>query len=37
LVIRCKHAARFYLDAGLLEIDDPEPEHPAQPRSLLRL
>ena len=25
----CKHAARFYLDAGLLEVDDPEPEPPA--------
>src|ERR671921_281035 len=24
----CKHAARYYLDAGLLEIDDPEPEPP---------
>ena len=22
----CKHAARFYLDAGLLELDDPEPD-----------
>src|SRR5215217_3854301 len=25
----CKHAARFYLDAGLLELDDPEPDAPA--------
>ncbi len=25
----CKHAARFYLDAGLLELDDPEPDPPA--------
>src|SRR5215217_8659702 len=25
----CKHAARFYLDAGLLEIEDPEPDPPA--------
>jgi hypothetical protein len=25
----CKHAARFYLDAGLLDLDDPEPEPPA--------
>ena len=25
----CKHAARFYLDAGLLEVDDPEPDPPA--------
>src|SRR5215212_2610604 len=25
----CKHAARFYLDAGLLEFDDPEPDPPA--------
>jgi hypothetical protein len=25
----CKHAARYYLDAGLLEFDDPEPESPA--------
>src|SRR5919112_6440652 len=26
---RCKHAARFYLDAGLLELDEPEPAGPA--------
>jgi SWIM zinc finger len=25
----CKHAARYYLNAGLLELDDPEPEPPA--------
>jgi hypothetical protein len=25
----CKHAARYYLDAGLLDLDDPEPEPPA--------
>src|SRR5215211_9520361 len=25
----CKHAARFYLDAGLLDLDDPEPDPPA--------
>jgi hypothetical protein len=25
----CKHAARFYLDAGLVELDDPEPDPPA--------
>ena len=25
----CKHAARFYLDAGLLELEDPEPDPPA--------
>ena len=25
----CKHAARYYLDAGLLELDDPEPDPPA--------
>ena len=25
----CKHAARFYLDMGLLAIDDPEPDPPA--------
>src|SRR5688572_8899856 len=25
----CKHAARYYLDMGLLELDDPEPEPPA--------
>src|SRR5215210_8443108 len=25
----CKHAARFYLDAGLLEIEDPDPDPPA--------
>jgi hypothetical protein len=25
----CKHSARFYLDAGLLGLDDPEPEPPA--------
>ena len=25
----CKHAARFYLDAGLLDVDDPEPDPPA--------
>src|SRR5829696_1802203 len=24
-----KHAARYYLDAGLLEVDDPEPDPPA--------
>src|SRR5215210_4046568 len=26
---RCKHAARFYLDVGLLELYDPEPDPPA--------
>ena len=25
----CKHAARYYLNVGLLEIDDPEPDPPA--------
>jgi hypothetical protein len=25
----CKHAARFYLDAGLLELEDLEPDPPA--------
>jgi SWIM zinc finger len=25
----CKHAARYYLNAGLLEIDNPEPDPPA--------
>jgi SWIM zinc finger len=25
----CKHAARYYLDAGLLDLDDPEPDPPA--------
>jgi hypothetical protein len=25
----CKHAAKWYLDAGVLELDDPEPEPPA--------
>ena len=25
----CKHRARWYFDAGLLELDDPEPEPPA--------
>ena len=25
----CKHAARYYLDAGVLELDDPEPDPPA--------
>src|SRR5829696_3446475 len=24
----CKHRARWYYDAGLLELDDPEPEPP---------
>src|SRR4051794_14079602 len=28
----CKHAARYYLDAGLLELDpEPEPPAPATP------
>jgi hypothetical protein len=22
----CKHAAKYYLDAGLLDLDDPEPD-----------
>jgi hypothetical protein len=30
----CKHAARFYLDAGPLEVDDPEPDPPALGASL---
>ena len=30
----CKHAARYYLDAGLLEIEDPEPDPPALGASL---
>jgi hypothetical protein len=25
----CKHAARYYLDVGLLDLDGPEPEPPA--------
>lgn len=25
----CKHAARFYLDIGVLHVDDPEPDPPA--------
>jgi hypothetical protein len=25
----CKHAARYYLDLGLIELDDPEPDPPA--------
>ena len=25
----CKHAARYYLDTGLLALDDPEPDPPA--------
>ena len=25
----CKHAARFYLDIGVLDVDDPEPDPPA--------
>lgn len=25
----CKHAARYYLDAGVLTLDDPEPDPPA--------
>jgi hypothetical protein len=25
----CKHAARYYFDAGLLELEDPEPDPPA--------
>jgi hypothetical protein len=25
----CKHAARYYLDAGVLELDDPDPDPPA--------
>jgi hypothetical protein len=30
----CKHAARFYLDAGLLQLDDPEPDPPALGRTV---
>ena len=32
----CKHAARFYLDAGLLDLEDPEPDPPALGASLDR-
>jgi hypothetical protein len=30
----CKHAARYYLDAGMLELEDPEPDPPALGASL---
>jgi hypothetical protein len=30
----CKHAARYYLDVGLLKLDDPEPDPPALGASL---
>src|SRR5690349_18456289 len=25
----CKHTARYYLDMGLIDLDDPEPDPPA--------